>query len=100
MKINNNHLEKILGVYKKQGIQGSKAGKTAGSASRGKADKIELSAEAKDFQIALKALAQVPDIRESKVADIKTRLKTGKYNVSAEEVASKIIDSLFIDKKA
>ena len=99
MKINWSNMEKILGVYRKQGVQGKKTERAAGAEGVRKADRIELSSEAKDFQLALKALSQVPEIREAKVEDIKNRIRTGEYNVSAEEVADKIIDGLFIDKK-
>ncbi|MDI6707248.1 MAG: flagellar biosynthesis anti-sigma factor FlgM [Bacillota bacterium] len=99
MKINWSNMEKILGVYRKQGVQGKKTERAAGAEGVRKADRIELSAEAKDLQLALRALSQVPEIREGKVADIKNRIRAGEYNVSAEEVADKIIDGLFIDKK-
>ncbi|MBA1334013.1 MAG: hypothetical protein HPY66_1497 [Firmicutes bacterium] len=99
MKINWSNMEKILGVYRKQGVEGKKTERAAGAEGVRKADRIELSAEAKDLQLALRALSQVPEIREGKVADIKNRIRAGEYNVSAEEVADKIIDGLFIDKK-
>lgn len=99
MKINGSNMDKILGVYRKQGIQGKKTEKAAGTEGIRKSDSIELSAEAKDLQAALRALSQVPEIREAKVADIKNRISIGEYNVNAGEVADRIIDGLFIDKK-
>ncbi len=97
MKINN--IEKILGVYKKQGIQNKKVGKVSEATGVSKGDKIELSHEARDFQIALQALKQVPDIREGKVEELKRRIVSGAYNVSAEEVADKIMEGLIINEK-
>ena len=99
MKISDGGLGKILGIYKKQGIQQSrmdKAGDTKGA--NGK-DKIELSTKAQDFQVALKALSRVPDVRVEKVNELKARVVSGQYNVDAGEVADSIIDSLFLGKR-
>jgi negative regulator of flagellin synthesis FlgM len=99
MKINSGGLEKVLGIYKKQGIQPSMQDKAEGIKGVADRDKIELSTKAQDFQVALKALGQVPDVREAKVAELKAKVASGQYNVDAGEVADSIIDSLFIDKK-
>lgn len=99
MKINSN-FEKILGIYKKQGVQSKKASKTSGIKGVSKGDKIELSHEARDLQVALQTVKQVPDIREDKVGEIKAKISTGAYNVSAKEVADKIAEGVFINEKA
>ncbi|MGI6697738.1 MAG: flagellar biosynthesis anti-sigma factor FlgM [Clostridia bacterium] len=99
MKINDGGLGKILGIYKKQGIQPSrpdKAGEVKGAAGR---DKIELSTNAQDFQVALKALGQVPEIRAEKVEELKAKITSGQYKVDAGEVADSILDGLFLDKR-
>ncbi|HHX61557.1 MAG TPA: flagellar biosynthesis anti-sigma factor FlgM [Epulopiscium sp.] len=58
-------------------------------------DKLEISATAKDFQTALKAAKNSPDIRTEKVEKIKAQMASGTYNVSAEEVAKKMMAELF-----
>lgn len=58
-------------------------------------DKFELSKLGKEFQIANKAIAATPDIREDKVNEIKQRMATGTYTVSAEEVAKKMVTQFF-----
>lgn len=58
---------------------------------KGKKDKVDVSGQAKEFQTALKAALSAPSVREDKVNDIKSRIENGSYNVSAEDVASKII---------
>jgi negative regulator of flagellin synthesis FlgM len=94
MRINCSNLDKILAVYKKQGIQpGRIYGETKDNAQQ-RADRIELSQQAMDFQVALKALSGLPDIREQKVADIKSRIEAGKYRVEARDIADRIIDRL------
>ncbi|MDD2573921.1 MAG: flagellar biosynthesis anti-sigma factor FlgM [Bacillota bacterium] len=98
MKINGGP-EKILGVYNKQGIQPSRADRADEVKGTKGLDRIELSTKAQDFRVALKALGEVPDVREAKVAQLKARINSGQYNVDAEEVADSIIDGLFLDKK-
>lgn len=99
MKIDGGGLEKILGIYKKQGIQPSRIEKSNGIKGTPGVDRIELSTEAQDFQVALKAMNRVPDIRKSKVEELKAKIDSGEYNVNAQEVANKIIDGLFLDRK-
>ncbi len=55
-------------------------------------DKIEISKEAKIQQAAMKALHQLPEIREEKVAQIKEQIKTGNYNPTAEQVIDKMLE--------
>lgn len=59
-------------------------------ASKG-SDKLEISQFGKDYQIAKQAVAAAPDIREDKVASIKERIASGEYNVSADELAQKLV---------
>lgn len=59
-----------------------------------KRDIITLSNQAKDFQTAYKALSQVPDIREEKVLDIQNRISYGEYNISSNELASKLLENI------
>ncbi|WP_273321766.1 MULTISPECIES: flagellar biosynthesis anti-sigma factor FlgM [Vallitalea] len=61
-------------------------------------DSLAISDIAKELQIAKKAVKNAPDIRQDKVNDIKKRIQSGSYNVSAREVADKIVDSYF-DKR-
>ncbi|HHU70892.1 MAG TPA: flagellar biosynthesis anti-sigma factor FlgM [Clostridiales bacterium] len=58
-------------------------------------DKLEISQIAKDYQIAKKALKSVSDVREDLVKDIKQRMATGTYDVSANEVADRLVDKYF-----
>lgn len=59
-----------------------------------KQDALSVSSVARECQTAYQALKEVPDIREEKVADIKARIKSGTYNVSAEEVSEKIMSQI------
>lgn len=60
-----------------------------------KKDKLSISDTAKYFQLAFKAAKNSPDIRIEKVEKIKEQIESGTYNVSAEEVAKKMLKSSF-----
>ena len=58
-------------------------------------DTLEISQTAKDYQIAKQIVTKVPDVREAKVNDIKQRMESGTYNVTAQDVADKLVDKFF-----
>ncbi|MDD5934725.1 MAG: flagellar biosynthesis anti-sigma factor FlgM [Clostridiales bacterium] len=60
-----------------------------------KRDRVEISQLGKDIQVAKQVVAQAPDIRQDKVNEIKQRMASGKYNVSTEEIADKMIKDFF-----
>lgn len=71
---------------------------TAKPAKEGKAaskDALEISQFGRDLQVVKPAVADAPDVREDKVAQIKARMASGTYNVNAEEVADKLVDGFF-----
>ncbi|MCX7774183.1 MAG: flagellar biosynthesis anti-sigma factor FlgM [Clostridia bacterium] len=59
-----------------------------------KKDELSISGAAKDFSVVMKALRQVPDVRMDKVNEIAQKMERGEYNVSAKDVAGKMVDSL------
>jgi len=63
-----------------------------------KKDVAAISNEAKDFQLAMKSVKEVPDIRQDKVKELKEKYESGNYNISGREIAECIIRSIF-DKK-
>ncbi len=66
--------------------------KTVGSSA---SDQVEISRIGKDYQVAKKAVAVTPDVRMDKVNEIKARMESASYNISAEEIANKIVDGYF-----
>ncbi len=60
-------------------------------------DKLEISQTGKDYQVAKQLVARTPDIRETKVNDIKQRMEAGTYHVSIEDVANKLVDEYLGD---
>jgi negative regulator of flagellin synthesis FlgM len=74
---------------------GVKAGKSQSVSKPGQpSDRIEISGAAKDFQVAMKALSGVPEIREDKVSRIKELISNGKYSVSGRDVAERMIEDI------
>jgi negative regulator of flagellin synthesis FlgM len=89
-------LSKIAGIYESQKTSG-KINRTEAVAS--KKDVLQISGKAKDFQTVYKALKDVPDIREAKVNEIAGRFEAGSYNVTGQDVAEKVVSTVF-DRKA
>ncbi len=71
------------------------ANKTTKTKSTSSTDQVEISRIGKDYQLAKQAVANTADVRTDKVNDIKKRMEAGTYNISAEEVANKLVDSYF-----
>ena len=55
-------------------------------------DAVQISQAGKDYQIAKQAVANAPDIREDRVADLKAQVKSGNYNVDTGDFASKLLE--------
>jgi len=60
-------------------------------------EKVDLSDTAREIQQIKNTLNEIPDVRESKVAALKTQIDNGTYNINGEEVAKKIVGESFLD---
>lgn len=60
-------------------------------------EKVNLSATARDIQQLRNVIADLPDIREEKVQDLKSRIEQGNYNVSGDQIAEKMVGESLID---
>lgn len=89
-------IPKILGVYekKKSVTRVDRTFKT-----EAKRDVISISNQAKDSQVAMKALKEIPDIRQDKVDALSEKYQAGQYDVSGRDIAGKVIKSI-LDKRA
>ena len=74
----------IASIYKT-----SKTGKVYG-VSTGR-DEVQISQLGRDYQIAKQAVAEASDIREDKVAELKTSVQSGKYDVDSGDFASMLL---------
>lgn len=81
-----NQINQLYGVGKT-----SKSGKTGRVNGVSGTDQVSFSSIGKDMQIAKAALANVPDVREERVNELKTQIQNGTYNVSNESFADKLM---------
>lgn len=58
-------------------------------------DTMTLSETAKDFRTVMDALKNVPDIREDKVGQLRDRVSSNNYEVSADDISERILKSNF-----
>jgi len=96
MKIfNNPNINKAMQIYNNKATE--KINNTKGV--EAPKDELQLSNKAKEYQIAMKAFKNLPEVREDLVRDLKNQIKQGSYNVKGGEIADKIIESVIIDRK-
>lgn len=95
MRINNDGINKMLNVYKNQEklSETGKLGKTR------KADQLNISNTARDFQVAMTAVKDNPEIREDKVNRIKQEIQAGTYEIDAKKIAGKMMQDANIFRK-
>lgn len=75
-------------IYKTNNkVKVQKSSSVAGS------DKVEISEFGKVLNAAKNAVKETADVREDKVAELKSRIDNGTYEVSAESFADKLLES-------
>jgi negative regulator of flagellin synthesis FlgM len=63
-----------------------------------KTDTVVISDAAKRIQEAQKQIQAIPDVRADKVAEIKSQIESGTYQINADQIAGKMIkESLMHD---
>ena len=58
-------------------------------------DQVTISRAGRDYQIAKQAVSEASDIREDKVADIKSRIEAGTYSVDPGDFADKLLQKFY-----
>ena len=53
---------------------------------------MQISSFGRDYQVATKAVAEASDVREDKVAEMKTKLESNNYQVDTGDFASKLLE--------
>jgi negative regulator of flagellin synthesis FlgM len=81
---------KVSELYKTSSVKSTTKAKDSSFS-----DSLEISQTGKDYQVAKQIVARTPDIRDTKVNDIKQRMEAGTYNINIEDVADKLIDNFF-----
>ena len=85
---------RIESLYALQGINRPMNNVARGKAEKaaGTRDAFTPSSLATDFNVARRAAAAAPDVRADRVNDILSRIDAGEYNISAADVARKIVN--------
>ncbi len=78
----------VAQLYKTNKASGSKP---VGKAGMGR-DEVQISSFGRDYQVAKKAVAEASDVREDKVAEMKTKLESNNYQVDTGDFASKLLE--------
>ena len=55
-------------------------------------DEVQISSFGRDYQIAKKAVAEASDIREDKVAEMKSKYESNDYQLDTGDFASKLLE--------
>lgn len=58
-----------------------------------KNDKVEISQQGRDYQIAKKAVTESSDVREDLVTKYKSEIESDTYDVSGNDFANRVIES-------
>lgn len=60
-------------------------------------EKVDLSTRSKDLLQIKNAVAQLPEIREEKIQELKTQIEKGTYNINGGKIAGKMVGESLID---
>ena len=87
--------------YINQGNKSNPVDRTSGLQESQKAsvlaDKVEISSQSRDLKKIHDILGQTPDIRSEKVAALKKAIEGGRYQVSAEDIAAKMVKEIIVE---
>ena len=92
--INETPLERIKRSDQTEKSKNVSKGKTLATETGNKVDHVSISDRSREIQKLETVIAQMPDLREDKVEDLKSRIKNGQYNIDPKEVAKKILEEL------
>ena len=103
MEIKGSHIQSKLNVYQSAQVQG-KSKDTAKSkkseAPTPQQDRVALSDRGRSIADAQRAMASVPDVRESLVSRIRTDLQNGTYVVDNQKAAEGILRESMVNQAA
>ncbi len=83
-------LERIDSLKKKTAVDGINA--------TGKSDSLVLSGRAQELNFAKEQVLKSPEVRADKIRELKRKIEEGNYQVSGDEVATKIIGRSLVDE--
>ncbi len=60
-------------------------------------EKVDISSKSKEMQQIKNAIANLPDMREEKVQELKTQIEKGTYKIDSGKIAEKMVGESLID---
>ena len=63
-------------------------------------DRLELSVESREISHLQDLIRSTPDVRESRIQEIRNQIESGTYNVKAEKIAEKIVGGNLLDESS
>ncbi len=103
MKINDSDLQAKLTVYQTTQVQGKPPEATSSQKPETAApqqDRVALTERGRSIADAQRAMASVPDVRESLVARIQSELQNGTYVVDNQKAAEGILREAMVNQAA
>jgi len=102
MKISNDQVKQVLEGYIRQ-IENRKSDNTKGSGQRAEAlkqktDSVTITARGEEIRKAKELYNELPEVRKELVEELKSKIKSGEYEVTSKEVADKVIHRMIVDK--
>jgi negative regulator of flagellin synthesis FlgM len=61
-------------------------------------DRLELSVRSREMTHFQDLIRSTPDVRESRVQEVRSQIESGTYNVKAEKIAEKIVGGNLLDE--
>jgi negative regulator of flagellin synthesis FlgM len=97
MRVNGENPSIVSAFYQNQisTRQSRTDSKSGHSATKVAGDKVQLSARAREVQEAAGALADLPDVREKKVQQVKMEIESGTYRVVGSKIAMDMLRETF-----
>lgn len=90
----------VTNVYRQQAASNARAGRadaegSAGAGARAlarRSDRVQLSDEALQLRRVLDSIAEHPELREERIAELRTQIEGGTYDRGFTQVASRLLD--------
>lgn len=98
MNITNKNISSLIKTYADKVVadkaekKSAKSPELAGGGHKG--DEVRLSEFSRDVQKVQEGLAKIQDVRAEKVAELKAQISEGKYAVSGQDIAEKMIERI------
>lgn len=96
VKIDPSKLQSIgrgnVGRVTGEGIEATKSVGESAASEGGGADQLALSSRAEEVRLARAALAETPEVRAERVAELKAQVESGTYEIDADAVAERILN--------